>query len=307
MNAMFREMPNAVRMVLAAVLIGGLAATIGCATSSGGATEFRLASYNIKQDDGREKTIGRTWAERLPKIRKIAEAHAFDLVGFQEVVREYQLDGLKRTFPEFGFIGSGRDAGQKGEGTFIMYRKAMFDLLEEGAFMLAEKPDDWGRKAWDAMCPRVCNWGRFRHKTTGREFCFFNTHLDHRGHVAQVKEMEQVIARMKAVAKNGTLAFLTGDMNVGVSARPIRIAETYLDNAFKVTQTPRKGPDRSWNNWEIEPKHSRGALIDYIFLSKESEVVKVKDLAVLDDTYDGFYPSDHFPLVATIDMKPCVR
>ena len=267
------------------------------------ATEFRLASYNIKQDDGQETTPGRTWAERLPKIRQIACDYSFDIVGFQEVVREYQLDGLKKAFPEFGFIGSGRDAGQKGEGAFIMYRKSMFDLLKDGAFMLGEDPDGWGRKGWDAMCPRVCNWGLFRQKATGRKFLFFNTHLDHMGKVARVKEMELVIARAKAMSEEGTLAFLTGDMNVPVTAAAIKTAETYFDNAFKVTQTPRRGPDRSWNNWEVEAKRSRGALIDYIFLSRRPDLVQVKDLAVLDDRYDGFYPSDHFPLVATIDMK----
>ena len=266
------------------------------------AAEFRLATYNIRCDDGREKTPGRMWAERIPKIRKLAEAHVFDIVGLQEVVREFQLDGLEKAFPEFGIIGSGRLKGQTGEGTFIMYRKAMFDLLEEGAFVLGEDPSAWGEKSYGAGYPRVCNWGHFRLKSTGRKFYFFNTHLD-LCRDARVKEMEQIVAEMKKTVPVGTPAFLTGDMNASGLSRPIKIAEAQFDNAFKVTMTPRKGPGRSYNGWEVEPKRSKGALIDYIFLSKLPEVVQVKDLAVLDDCYEGMFPSDHFPLVATIELK----
>lgn len=275
---------------------------VGALAFGSPAAEFRLASYNIRCDDGREKTPGRTWADRLPKIRKLADAHAFDLVGLQELVREFQLDGLGKVFPEFGIIGSGRLKGRTGEGTFIMYRKAMFDLLEEGSFMLGEDPSAWGEKSYGAGYPRVCNWGLFRLKATGRKFYFFNTHLDLCGG-ARVKEMEQIVATMKKMVPAGTPAFLTGDMNASGLSRPIKIAEAQFDNAFKVTMTPRKGPGRSYNGWETEPKRSKGALIDYIFLSKLPEVVQVKDLAVLDDCYEGMFPSDHFPLVATIELK----
>ena len=268
------------------------------------AAEFRLATYNIKEDRGFETTPGRTWAERLPKIRRVCETHALDLVGYQELVREYQLPGLEKVFPEFGFIGSGRLKGQAGEGTFIMYRKSMFDLVKDGAFMLGEDPDAWGKRGWDAMFPRVCNWGFFRQKATGRTFYVFNTHLDCGPETARVKEIEQIVAEMKKMVPAGTPAFLLGDLNSVAKSQPIKVAEAHLDNAAKITQTPRKGPDRSWNYWEIEPKMTRGLFIDHILLSKLPEIVQVKGLEVLGDIYDGAFPSDHFPLVATIDLAP---
>ena len=84
------------------------------------------------------------------------------------------------------YIGAGRDDGEDaGEHSAIFYKTSRFDLLDKGNFWFSETPDVPG-KGWDATCcNRICSWGKFRDKESGKVFYFFNSHYDHQGKVAR--------------------------------------------------------------------------------------------------------------------------
>jgi endonuclease/exonuclease/phosphatase family metal-dependent hydrolase len=60
------------------------------------------------------------------------------------------------------------------------------------------------------------------------------------------------------------------------------------------------GPSGTFNNFVHNEPVTK--LIDYIFISKDS-ILKVKKYAVLSDSKNGRYPSDHLPVYVEINFK----
>ena len=70
-----------------------------------------------------------------------------------------------------------------------------------------------------------------------------------------------------------------------------------LRDARAISQTPAYGPLETFNDFDISrPAQER---IDYIFLSPQWQVLRY---AVLTDSVEARYPSDHFPVVARVRL-----
>ena len=98
-----------------------------------------------------------------------------------------------------------------GEGTVI---------IKGGTFGLSEKPDVPGYKSWKTACPRIATWGLFKDKKTGKEFIYYNTHLDHVSELARINGIKLLVKHAKENAKGKPL-IISGDFN----AKPT--SETY--------------------------------------------------------------------------------
>jgi endonuclease/exonuclease/phosphatase family metal-dependent hydrolase len=97
---------------------------------------------------------------------------------------------------------------------------------------------------------------------------------------------------------------LTGDMNFRESSLGYRLLVEdrsglrKLVDARYVSETPHKGPTASTSNWvKLRPPESR---IDYILVNPE---LRVKSHRILDDQFDGRYPSDHLPVLAEVTLE----
>ena len=78
-------------------------------------------------------------------------------------------------------MGVGRDDGaEKGEFMAVYYLRDRFELLDSGTFWLSETPDKVSR-GWDGACNRTVTWVELKDRKSGKEFFYFNTHLDHKG------------------------------------------------------------------------------------------------------------------------------
>ena len=257
-----------------------------------GNAPFRLATYNIRCPGDKGDNA---WEKRAERVRALIRVHAFDLVGLQEAterqINELQTEG-------WAHAGVGRDDGNlKGEAACIFYRKDRFDLRGSGTFWLSEKPETPGSKSWGAACTRICTWARLSDGKTGREFFWFNTHLDHISAEAREKGVALVLARIVKMAQ-GRPVFLTGDFNAPPDSAPVKLAHGVLRDSLTVSQTPHKGPDKTFNGFKYgEPPTER---IDYVFVSAG---IRVLSHATLDDSQGQLYPSDHFPVVVDASIE----
>src|SRR5690606_24570908 len=143
---------------------------------------------------------------------KLIQFHDFDIFGTQEGLK-HQLDYLQEEMPGYAYIGVGRDDGKDaGEYAAIFYKKELFELLDKGNFWLSEdttKPN----KGWDAVLPRICSWGKFKEKSSGLVFFFFNTHFDHVGTIARQESAKLILNKInKTTGTSPTI--VTGDFNV---------------------------------------------------------------------------------------------
>ena len=316
---------------LSAFALFAIAASLSVA-----APPVRVGTYNIRVASADVNSTN-AWKYRKGDLANLVRKLDLDVVGFQEV-RYNQLEFLREAFPECAVSGFFHDETQKRQENTpnpIFFRKERFGLLKEGAFWLSETPEVPNSKSWDTKFARICSWVILTNKTSGAPLCFANVHTDHISYLAREKGMELVLDRLDEIAPKGTPVILVGDHNCRENAKPAQLAAAKMRNALYATQTPPKGPWRTFTRWRwVEretpateaikvdisvrnanaksPEGQRiedgmpvfqkyGMRIDYIYVS---EGVKVLDYEThADERSDGhFCPSDHFPVTATVEL-----
>lgn len=250
-------------------------------------------TFNIRVDlasDGEN-----AWPERKEIAASMIRFHAADLVGLQEALPR-QLADLEALLPAFRRVGVGRGADLGDEASAILYRADRFELIEHDTFWLSETPAVAGSLGWDARYPRIVTWAKLRDRRTGEILLHFNTHLDHAGAVARREGALLLRSRIDALAKDDPV-IVTGDFNATPDSEPYAIMTADPDrlrDAFAISQCPPHGPSGSWNGFTaIE----RGRRIDYVFVSPGWRVL---EHAILSDSFDGRFPSDHLPVLAVV-------
>jgi len=265
-----------------------------------------VMSFNIRY--GTAKDGENHWDKRRDMVCELLQRQSPDLVGLQEALR-FQIDEIRSALPQYAEIGCGRDDGKTlGEYSGILYRKNRFDVNDSGTFWLSDTPEVPGSITWGNACTRLCTWGRFVPKGSGKAFYMFNTHLDHISQLSRDKAIVLIASKLRDRRHPDPIVF-TGDFNVGESnsvARylrgeaPISVASDGLtQNPIPLVDTFRVlHPDAKDVGTFNGFKGTRtGQKIDYIFVQPGVEVLKAE---ILYDNHDNRYPSDHFPITAAI-------
>lgn len=256
-------------------------------------TSAVVMTYNIRlnvQSDGEN-----WWENRKDKVAALMNYYEADFIGAQEVQHE-QLEYLLKTLPHYSSIGVGRDDGKTaGEYSCILYNNKIYKPVEQSTFWLSQTPDKVSM-GWDAVCNRVCTYGLFEHIKTKKKVWVFNTHFDHVGDTARFESAKLIIELVKQLTsqQNYPVVF-TGDFNSQPTDAPVQYISQYLKNTRMISEMPPYGPEATWNAFKFNevPK----GWIDHVFVSK---AVTVQKYAVLTDSYDKKYPSDHFPVLVHI-------
>ena len=255
-----------------------------------------VATFNVRlQNNG---DTGNLWSQRAPHVASLIRFHEFDIFGTQEGFRN-QLNDIKKALPEYEFYGAGRDDGKEaGEHSAIFYRKSRFTLLKNGDFWLSETPDQ-PSKGWDATCcNRICSWVQLTDKVTGKNFYFFSAHFDHQGKIARIESSKLILRRINSIAGNEPVIFV-GDLNGDQQSEWYQNVEAsdLFDDTYKQVQYPYAG-NGSFNGFG--KNITSPAIIDHIFITKH---FMVKRWGIVSDSYFGKYPSDHFPVLADVEIK----
>lgn len=149
-------------------------------------------------------------------------------------------------------------------------------------------------KDWGAACYRICSYVILKEKQTGLEFVVFNTHLDHVSDTARINGIGVVLDK---IAQFGSLpAMIMGDFNAKEDSETYRSAtENFLDVKH---QTDNTDSGCTYQDWGTQLDRE---CIDYIMISKAG--FKVNSYHIVRNTYDGVYPSDHFPICASLTLE----
>jgi endonuclease/exonuclease/phosphatase family metal-dependent hydrolase len=93
---------------------------------------------------------------------------------------------------------------------------------------------------------------------------------------------------------------LTGDLNATPSSDAYRaiITNSIFKNAKTVSESLHCGPNSTFSTFTVANK--MGDWIDYIFVSSQ---FKVLQHGALVDSNNGFYPSDHIPILAEVVLN----
>ncbi len=253
-------------------------------------------TYNIRLDiasDGEN-----AWPNRKDYWASQVTFHEPDIFGIQEALPN-QVTDIATMFPDYSYVGIGRDGIGKGESSNIFYKKDRFKVLQENTFWLSETPDKIS-KGWDAALNRVCTYALFKDTKTKQTFWVFNTHLDHMGELARTNSILLILSKIKALNTKNYPVFFMGDFNSEPNEeRIINLKKEMLDSQDISTEKP-FGPSGTFNGFKHnEPVTKR---IDYIFLSKDNPF-KVKKYGILSDSKNLKYPSDHLPVFIELQFN----
>ncbi len=295
-----------------AILLLLIAAVQTYASAVGGQTASEpnlvVMTYNIRYgtaNDGQD-----SWANRKEMACDVLRRHNPDIVGLQEALR-FQIDDIRAALPQYAEIGGGRDDGKtKGEYSAILYCKDRLDLDDSGTFWLSDTPEIPGSITWDNACTRICTWGRFLRKDTGRAFYLFNTHLDHVSQYSRDRSAVLLAQRIRD-RKHADPVLVTGDFNAGEDNPVVRYFKgeqelpatnsdlaknpVVLVDTFRVLH-----PDaKEAGTFHGFKGGTTGNKIDYILAQPDTKVLRTE---ILRDNKDNRYPSDHFPVIAVVQL-----
>lgn len=256
---------------------------------------LKVGTFNLRMDtpsDGEN-----AWTHRKELVKDLLRFFDYDLFGTQEGFTHQLNDVLE--LGVYRFIGAGRDDGKEaGEHSAIFYRTDRFKVLDQGNFWLSETPEKPGL-GWDATCcNRICSWGKFEDKKSGKQFYFFNVHFDHEGVVARRESAHLMIDRIRRIA-GGLPVFLTGDFNAFPTDEPIRILDGngFLHDAYKISREKPFGPVCTYHGYDSTVKTDER--IDYVWVTGN---IRIDKYGVLTNTLYGRTPSDHFPVLVVAEF-----
>jgi len=274
------------------------ALVVGMAVLSAPKADIPLKVMTFNLRSGTIDDQGNSWKYRKDFLVDMLKQYQPDLIGTQEC-RDFQENYIIEHLDGYASIGVGRNQDGRGERASIIYNQAVLMPVESGDFWLSETPDVPGSKGWDAAITRIVTWVRFYHPKTGRFFYYLNTHFDHKGEFARAASAELMVQRAKAMA--GALPYIiTGDFNATAEhSKPYEIfTESGLKDAW-LTANKHVGPEYTYNAFE-PLKKGRIDRIDWILTYGNIAVDRCETI-----TYNknGHWPSDHFPVMATITIK----
>ncbi|MEV8374209.1 endonuclease/exonuclease/phosphatase family protein [Kribbella sp. NPDC056861] len=248
--------------------------------------KLRVATFNIRNSSAADGN--NSWVLRREAAAAAIEALAADVVGLQEVLPD-QLEYLRERFAEYEIVGAGRDDGaHAGEHSVVMVRPGDWQVESAETRWLSAEPTVPGSVGWDADLTRIATLARLKH-ADGTLAGIANTHYDHMGEVARV-ESSKLLDRWTA-AEPDRHWVLVGDLNVEPGSAPLQV----LLDAGWLDAVPASAGG-TFHDFGGATDHER---IDHILIGKSWRVV---DAEVSHYRPDGRLPSDHWPVVATLEL-----
>lgn len=256
---------------------------------------LRIMSFNLRYCDDKAGSVN----DRSKISAAIIKAYAPDSFGVQEATGRW-LDILTDALGEkYAYIGEPRDTqGYNSERNAVFYLKDKYKLIDEGTVWLSETPEIKYTKSFDSRCYRVASWAVLENKATGVVYTHLNTHLDHILEKTRAEQIKVLIGKLTELQKRGRV-FCTGDFNTEPTGEVYSLMTEFADDARAAASESDSG--FTFHDYGKALKNSKlGGTIDYIFVPKGTDTERFR---IIRNTFGGMYPSDHFPIIADINIR----
>ncbi|HWA84857.1 MAG TPA: endonuclease/exonuclease/phosphatase family protein [Opitutus sp.] len=254
---------------------------------------LRLMTFNLRFASNQEPNA---WPDRRPVMKHLIEHVAPDVFGTQEGLYG-QLRDMADDLPGYAWIGLGREGGSRGEFMAVFFRRDRFEPVAFDHFWLSDTPAVIGSSTWGNAYIRMVTWVRLRDRATGREFYYWNTHLDNESEPARQKAAALLRERL-APLDPAVPVILAGDFNCAAGASRAYEVLTHdagLTDAWLAAATRVNAGLNTFHNYE-PPLHD-GVRIDWILARRPAAVDRAE---IVTWSEHGQLPSDHFPVTAIV-------
>ena len=259
-------------------------------------TPLDVMTFNIRTAIGRDGD--NAWPGRKALVAETIQKFVPHVVGLQEALDE-QIEYLASALSDYRWLGI--DRGLNGgtglsEYTPIFYRHSELSPIESGNFWLSSTPD---RPTPGRRVSRIVTWAKFHHRATDRSLYVFNTHFTLRRGQAQLDSVAMIANRLASLPE-GSAVIVMGDFNSVAETSDTWRALTSggLEDAW-VAADERVGPPLTSSGFG-PPREGRVNRIDWILVGGP---VGVRSAETVLHNDEGRYPSDHYPVVARLEIE----
>lgn len=260
----------------------------------------RIASYNLLFEKTVPSVDAQKWAARRIQVERLFKACHLDVVGTQEALTR-QVNDLLTALPDYARLGTDLwgSFSATNENEALFYNKKRLDVLDSGEFWYSTTPDKAGSYSWEATYPRMCIWGKFEEKSTGKIFYVFNSHFHVDFPQSRLESAKLLLTYVIKRASEGYPVVCTGDFNSDDSSEALQVL---LKSGFLVDSknlaTSHSGCDGTYHGFDLTKVPT--ATIDHIFVTKD---IGVGPYHVVDEELQtGKFGSDHLPVITDIKL-----
>lgn len=256
---------------------------------------MRIMTFNIRFENDRDGQNG--WVHRKDLVIKVIERYKPDIIGTQEG-KWNQLLFLRDNLSGYSLNAPDRTIDSTCQYPTLFVRDKKLRILHGEEFWLSKTPRIHRSKNWDSAFPRMINCAMVTIRESGEKIWAAVTHLDHKGAEARY-EQAKIIAAWVAERKEPVI--LMGDFNdipgSNVHQRLLK-PETDLLDTWQVLGRKERQDGFTHHGFTGIPQKGR---IDWILASSR---FAVRDAVIIQDHFNGRYPSDHFPYMVDLAFKP---
>ena len=263
----------------------------------GARTRFHMIQLNVMSLNLRKETKedgNNNWPDRIGLVVRLINEVTPHILGTQEG-RRPQVYGLLDALEGYGIADLHRKWDPQRSYPCIFYYRDFLQILESGDRWLSETPEVHASKSWGSAYPRLATWARCRSRESRTEFFFTCTHMDHvsaEARSGQARALNKLLDEKKGDALP---LIVVGDFNDVPGSVPYQTLTSSLEDVWRNTHSHDKG-EGTWHGFSGKAQKGR---LDWILASPD---VKAIDATILRTSYQGRYPSDHFPVKATLGV-----
>ena len=262
---------------------------------------LRVMTFNIRNSyawDGEND-----WKHRNELVYQTIRDYSPAILGLQEA-NHAQQNELLSALPEYDFVGIGAKGGTKGQYCSILYLKNRFRVDKTETYWLSDTPTV-PSSTWGNHHLRIFTYARLVEKETGDIIHTYNCHLDDGSKKAREKSVRQIGEHILQQASNEPFVFM-GDFNAPENSITIQQIGKFkaehegtihlASDSFRMLH-PQKKDVGTYHGYK---GNIQGDKIDSIFVPPTTEV---SEASIVRTSSNDRYPSDHFPVTATLRFK----
>lgn len=232
-------------------------------------------------DDGEN-----SWKNRKDAYPELFDRIQPDFVGFQES-NNFQTDYLHDILHTYRYIGMCDPSPDFWQNNIIFYRPPWVCLRKKHYF-LSDTPEVKSKFS-ESKWPRQCTIGLFKHELKDYSLIHVNTHFDFKSSV-QEKSACRILDFLKDFPDN-TPTIITGDFNTSPESLTY---QNFMDHGFRdLFENDHSSTFHGFTG------NALGEHIDWILY--RGEITGVNHYLIR-DSFSGFFPSDHYPVVSVFEF-----
>jgi endonuclease/exonuclease/phosphatase family metal-dependent hydrolase len=253
-----------------------------------------LVSSNIRFDNPKDGT--NSWPHRRLNLANLLLSHKPDIIATQEG-RFDQLKDFESLLKDYRIVDLHRSWIKERMYPSLFIRKEAFEYIKSEDLWLSETPEVAGSFSFESTFPRLMTWMMVQPKNSKTNMLVVNTHLDHVKKETRINQVKVLSQEIKKIWDKKSSLVIMGDFN---DAPDSEVRENLMAEFPDLQDSW-----RLFNSVEETSHHSfsgecqNGSRIDWILLDRSA---KVLECLMEKSTFEGQYPSDHFPIVCHISI-----